>query len=427
MEIHIVSRGDTIARIAREAGVSPQRLIADNGLEQPASLVPGQALLIVKPAQTYTVRAGDTLYSIARAFGTTALSLLQNNPELAVYSVLQPGRRLTIRYEDLPARSARINGYAYPYIQRSVLLRALPFLTTLTIFGYGFTDDGELIAIDDAPLISLAKQFRTAPVLLLSSITEDGNFSSERAGRLFQNPALQNTVLSRLLAVMKQKGYYGLDIDFEYVRAEDADAFLAFIRNATAQMHAAGFFVSVDLAPKTSAAQRGLLYEAHDYGAIGALADLVLLMTYEWGYTYGPPMAVAPINQVNRVVEYALTEIPAAKILLGIPNYAYDWTLPFEKGISRAVTIGNQYAVSLAGRRGASIQFDETAQSPFFEYRYSGRDHIVWFEDVRSIRSKFDVIRQRNLTGAGYWNLMRPFAQNWALLNVTFSAERLIP
>lgn len=425
MTILVVQSGDTVAGIARQYGISPQRLIADNGLERPDRLVPGQALLILQPAQTYTVRPGDSLYSVAQQFGTTTMALLRNNPWLTAERELLPGRELTVRFAEEPQRPARINGYAYPYISQTLLRRELPFLSTLTIFGYGFTDSGALIPPDDEPLLRTAKQFGVAPILLLSSITETGNFSSERASRLFREATLQNRVLSQLVQVMREKGYRGLDIDFEYVRAEDAAAFLAFIRSAASLMHENGFFVHVDLAPKTSAAQKGLLYEAHDYAAIGEAADTVLLMTYEWGYTYGPPMAVAPINQVERVVRYAETEIATEKLLLGIPNYGYDWTLPFEKGITRAVTIGNQYAVSVAGRYGVPVQYDETAQSPFFTYRAVGREHIVWFEDVRSVREKLRVIAQYDLLGAGYWNLMRPFAQNWALLNVLFVPQRL--
>ncbi len=424
MTIVVVQNGDTAWTIARQYGVSLQRLISDNGLERPGQLAPGQALLILKPAETYTVRVGDTLFFIARQFGTTPIALMRNNPWLTAQPELLPGRELTIRFEDQPQRPARINGYAYPYISQALLRRELPFLSSLTIFGYGFTDSGALIPPDDEPLIEQAKKFNVAPVLLLSSITETGNFSSERASRLFEEPALQATVLRELTEVMHQKGYRGLDIDFEYVRPEDAEAFLAFIQNAAKIMHENGFFVHVDLAPKTAAGQKGLLYEAHDYAAIGAAADTVLLMTYEWGYTYGPPMAIAPLNQVARVVDYAKTAIPVEKILLGVPNYAYDWTLPFEKGLSRAVTIGNQYAVVVAGRYASQIQYDSIAQSPFFYYRAAVNDHVVWFEDVRSIRAKMNLATENGLLGLGYWNLMRPFAQNWSLLNVTFTPQR---
>lgn len=418
MEIYVVQRGDSIWSVAQRFGVSPQRIISDNGISNPQTLAVGQALVILIPEITYVVRAGDTFTSIAREFGVTEMELLQNNPSLATSPFLWAGQPIVVKFQGEKTRDIVVNGYAYPYIRRDVLGRALPFLSTLTLFGYGFTMEGELIPIDDQPLIDLAYQFRAAPVMLLSSMTEDGNFDGQRASRLFQDTAFQEKVLGNVLAVMHQKGYQGLDVDFEYIAREDADAFLTFLRNVVNLMHADGFFVNTDLAPKISADQGGLLYEAHNYRAIGEISDTVLLMTYEWGYTYGPPMAVAPLNQVERVVRYAVTEIPPEKILLGLPNYGYDWILPFEQGVTRATSIGNQYAVEIAARNHVEIQFDELSQSPYFEYwGREGNKHIVWFEDARSMQGKFNVIDRFELLGGGYWNLMRPFHQNWALLN----------
>lgn len=422
MTVYTVKSGDTVSGIARQFGVSARRLISDNGLERPGVLVPGQALLILDPEVIYTVSRGDTLFSIARAYGTTVAQLLRNNPELTNAQSLTPGQVITVSFTDKPSRVARVNGYAYPFINMPLLRRELPFLSSLTIFGYGFRPDGTLIVPRDEPLITAAEEFGVAPILLLSSVTEDGGFSSERASTLFNDLSLQNTVLEQIAATMQAKGYRGLDIDFEYVKEEDTEAFLSFISNAAEQMHALGYFVNVDLAPKASAGQRGLLYEAHDYARIGAIADTVLLMTYEWGYTYGPPMAVAPLNQVERIVQYAVSEIPRDKIMLGIPNYGYDWALPFEKGQTKAQSISNQEAVVIAGENRADIIFDETAQSPFFNYTRNGTAHEVWFEDVRSIGAKFDLAEEYGLLGYGYWNLQRPFNQNWALASV-----RMVP
>lgn len=226
---------------------------------------------------------------------------------------------------------------------------------------------------------------------------------------------------------MEEKGYIGLDIDFEYVNAEDAGDFQNFLRRAGEKLHSAGYLLHVDLAPKTSAGQEGLLYEAHDYAAIGAIADTVLLMTYEWGYTYGPPMAVAPLNKVWQVVEYGVSAIPSEKILLGLANYGYDWILPYEKQVTRATAIGNEYAVEIAGRYGVPISFEEPAHSPTFEYwGRIGRKHVVWFEDARSMEGKFDLIEEFALKGGGYWNVMRPFNQNWALLSSRYEIQKLL-
>lgn len=426
MVIHVVKQGDTIYKIAREHGVSAQRIMMDNGLNGQQPLVIGQALIILIPEVVHTVRRGDTLSAIANQYGVTVMELVQKNPNLLRSRQLQVGQQLAIRFEGETNRNTYINGYAYPHIVRNILLRALPYLSDLTIFGYGFTEEGELIPVDDTQLIQTAYQFQTAPILLLSSITEDGNFSGERAAILFNDLTVQNTVIDRLIEVMQEKGYLGLDIDFEYVKPEDSAAFLQFLENITDRMHQSGFRVNVDLAPKTSSEQQGLLYEAHNYAAIGAIADTVLLMTYEWGYTYGPPMAVAPLPNVRQVVSYAVTQIPTEKIMLGIPNYGYDWKLPYERGTTRATSIGNEYAVRLAAENGAAIQFDETAQSPYFEYwAQDGSKHIVWFEDVRSIQGKFGLVEEFDLRGAGYWSIMRPFAQNWALASQVFDIQKL--
>ena len=186
-------------------------------------------------------------------------------------------------------------------------------------------------------------------------------------------------------------------------------------------LNESGYTVSVALAPKTSADQQGLLYEGKDYAGLGAAANSVLLMTYEWGYTYSVPMAVAPINKVRQVIEYAITEIPSAKIDMGIPNYGYDWPLPYEKGVTRARTIGNIEAVNIAVRYGAVIQYDEIAQTPYFNYTDEQQtEHEVWFEDVRSMQAKFRLISEYNLRGAGYWQIMRLFRANWLLLSDTY-------
>jgi spore germination protein len=189
-------------------------------------------------------------------------------------------------------------------------------------------------------------------------------------------------------------------------------------------LNGAGYPVTVALAPKTYAQQPGLLYEAHDYNLLGQAANYAFLMTYEWGYTYGPPMAVAPLPSVRRVLDYALTEIPAEKLLLGVPNYGYDWPLPFVQGESRATSISNEQAVALARQYGAEIIYDETAQSPYFHYRdEAGTAHEVWFEDARSIREKLLLAAGKNLHGVGYWNLDRPFAQNWLVLNALYHIQ----
>lgn len=217
----------------------------------------------------------------------------------------------------------------------------------------------------------------------------------------------------------------GLDIDFEYILAEDRVGFVEFVSLVRSVMNSFGYPVTVALAPKTSADQKGLLYEGVDYRLLGQAADRVMLMTYEWGYSQGPPMAVAPLNMVRRVVNYAVSEIPREKISLGIPNYGYDWPLPYEQGVTRARTIHNLEAVQIAIDHGVQIQFDTTAMSPYFRYWQYGIQHEVWFEDPRSILAKFELIQEYGLTGAGYWQLMNFFRANWLMMRELFQVIKM--
>ena len=422
MVIHVVRAGDTLNSIAREYGVPLSQLINDNQPPDPTRLAVGQTIVVRFPQQVHTVQTGQTLFSIARQYGLTLRQLQRNNPVLAGGEAVYPGQTLVISYRQQRLGTLSVNGYAYPFIDRALLRSTLPFLTYLTPFTYGFNDVGSLVDLDDTELIAMANEGGVAPLMHLSTLTEAGGFSNELSNLVLNDPELQNRLIGNIVDTITAKGYRGLDVDFEYVFPQDAGPYAAFIRNLAQTLNPLGYPVTVALAPKTSADQPGLLYEAHNYAALGAAANEVLLMTYEWGYTYGPPLAVAPLPNVRSVVEYALTEIPAEKIYLGMPNYGYDWPLPFVQGQTRATSISNRYAIQLAIRYNVAIQFDERAQSPWFRYRdESGVEHEVWFEDARSIRSKLALVPEYGLRGVGYWNLMRPFLQNWVVLSSLYN------
>lgn len=426
MELYVVQPGDTLYGIAQSMGVPMSRLLADNRPPDPARLVEGQALVVRFPEEVYAVREGDTLRSVAQAHGLTPRALLRQNPSLEGQSQLYPGQTLVLHYRQEGGPPLLVNGYAYPFIDLDLYRSVLPFLTYAAPFTYGFHPDGSLVELEDETLLALAREMGTGALMHLSTLTDEGSFSNELAHLALTDLAVQDALVENVLRTIQEKGYQGLDVDFEFLPASDAAAYAGLIRRFRAALAPQGRPVIVAAAPKTYATQPGLLYEGHDYRALGEAADFVFLMTYEWGYTYGPPMAVAPLPNVRAVVEYALTEIPVEKLWLGIPSYGYDWPLPFRQGESRATSLSPQYAVELAGRYGVAIQYDARAQAPWFRYiDPEGIEHEVWFEDARSIRAKLELIPEYGLSGAGYWNLMRPFPQNWPLLDSLFTIQGL--
>ena len=377
--------------------------------------------------EIYVVKPGDTVDAIAASFGISVDALLYYNQIPYPYR-LAVGQALLITNGAAPGekRSITVNGYAYPFISPYVLRETLPFLTSLSVFSYGFTTEGDLIPplLDDNFMIVLAKENSTSPIMTLTPFGPDGQFNNYLITSVINNPTAKANLINQIVEALPMRGFEGVDVDFEFILASDREAFAQFVSELRTAVNALGYPVSVALAPKTSDDQRGLLYEGKDYALLGEAADSVLLMTYEWGYTFGPPMAVAPVNKVREVVDYALTRIPAEKIDLGIPNYGYDWSLPYERGVTAAKTIGNIEAVQIAIDNNAEILFDEVAMTPYFNYTLNGILHEVWFEDVRSLREKFRVIEDYGLRGAGYWQIMQLFRANWTLLADTFNIRK---
>ncbi len=319
-----------------------------------------------------------------------------------------------------------VNGYMYPFVGPQVLWATLPNLSMLSMFTYGITAEGELVQLNDEALIGPAKANGVVPLMVIAAMTKEGTFDSGLAGLVLNNPETRARLIENILKNIQTKGLGGVDFDFEFLFPKDREAYASFVRETAERLNPLGYMVAVALAPKTYAEQPGLLYEGHDYALMGQAANLTLLMTYEWGYMFGPPMAVAPVNLVRKVLDFGVTQIPPSKILMGIPNYGYDWTLPFVQGESVAEKISNTEAVERAARVGAEIQYDQVAQAPFYRYfDASGREHEVWFENEASIRAKLNLVAEYGLAGVSYWNLMDYFPGNWEVLHSMFGVRKL--
>lgn len=428
MEIYIVQPGDSLYAIARRFGVSPARLASDNGLKNPTTLAVGQAIIILRPTQTYTVAAGDTLLSIARQFGVSINQLWRNNSFLRGRGDVEPGQQL---YITLPppsrGRQAEVSGYVYPFINSDILRSTLPYLTYLPIFTYGMRTDGTLIPIEDEALIALAREYGVAPIMMLSSLGENGLFSPDLVIEILRNEALINRLVDEIERTVKAKNYAGIEFDMEFISGDYAAAYANLVRLTRERLSPQGFLVFVDLAPKENEEKKGLLFEGHNYTLMSDAADRMLLMTYEYGYVYGPPMAVAPIPPVRKVLDFAVTVIDPSKLLLGVPNYAYDWPLPYIRGTSKAEAISNTEAVDRAIMMNAAIRYDDYSQAPY--YNYFARtpapvEHVVWFGDARSFTASFGLIDDYNLVGTGIWTAMNFTPQLWLTLNSMYSIRR---
>ena len=418
MLIHVVKKGEMLWQIANYYNSSISEIIKVNGLFNPNQLLVGQSLIIPSEGVLYTVKIGDTLWKIAEKYGVSMQAIIEENKIININNIY-PGVVLIIPEKQKP--SIEVNSYTYVLGEAAVPLveEVGDLLTYLSPFAYVIEDDGGLRPLNDLLAIETANSKNVTPMMSIVNFTMTTK-GENLAHVVLNSPQLIETLLNNMINVMREKGYEGVNIDFENVLPEDREPYNEFLLDTVDRMHREGYFVSTALAPKTSKEQRGLLYEAHDYEAHGRIADFVVLMTYEWGWSGGPPQAVSPINEMKKVLEYAVSVIPRNKIIMGFQIYARDWLLPHVKG-QIAETFSMQEAIARAVKYGVAIQYDEIAQSPHFNYTDEQvRAHEVWFEDARSAQAKFDLAKQYNLRGISYWTLGYPFPQNWVLLEDNF-------
>ncbi|WP_144475902.1 LysM peptidoglycan-binding domain-containing protein [Cytobacillus oceanisediminis] len=418
---YVVQQGDSLWSIASRYGVTLQELASYNNITDPSLVFVGQ--LLKMPYFSHRIQAGETLWAIAQRYGVTVNQISEAN-NISNPSLIYTGYVLRI---PAPAKPViEVNAYITRMSEAGSLtiLKYGSLFTYLSPFSYKVSESGELIELQDARVLQAAKRTNTSSLLTITN-EADGAFNSDRAAAILRNPAVQDTILTNVLAEMREKGYSGLNIDFEYVYPEDRQNYNDFLRKAVARMHPAGFTVSTALAPKQRADQQGLLYEAHDYNAHGQIVDFVIIMTYEWGWSGGRPWAIAPINEVKKVLDYAVTAIPRKKILMGVPLYGRDWNIPWEQG-TYAKTLSPKGAVELAAQQGVNIQFNEQYQSPFFRYTdTNGQQHEVWYEDARSVQARYDTVKEYGLRGVSYWVLGPSFPQNWPVLQNNFRVRKL--
>lgn len=167
-EIYIVQEGDTIDSITKKLEISKSGLIKVNGLENTEKLIVGQLLLILHPTETYIAKEGDTLESIAKSYDTTTMDLLRNNIHLLERDV-KTGEEIVILYGEKNKRSIKTNRLVIPTVNIKCLKKTLPYLSYISILCYYILPNGNIENINSIEIINLAKKYRVAPIMSLTS------------------------------------------------------------------------------------------------------------------------------------------------------------------------------------------------------------------------------------------------------------------
>jgi spore germination protein YaaH len=231
------------------------------------------------------------------------------------------------------------------------------------------------------------------------------NFDPDWTHDLLTNEIDQRYAIAQLLFYSAFYELDGINFDFENMYLEDQTAFADFIANASEMLQAADLTVSIDVTRPGGSDQWSKVY---DRTRLGQSVDYVCLMAYDefWGSSplSGP---VASLPWTEESIQMTLNEIPASKILLGVPQYMRVWEETknsrgtYVKTGSKAITMNG--LTQLKDDKSLEIQWDSASEQYYAEYYENDKKYRVWIEDETSMQSRLNLVETYELPGIAAW------------------------
>jgi spore germination protein len=424
MIIHVVQEGEDINSIAESYGVSVERLVLENDIENPDRLIIGEALVILYPEITYTIQEGDTLGGIAEAYGVTVMQLLRNNSYLTNREYIYPGETIVISYKEEKISTLATNGYAYPFIDHNTLRKTLPYLTFLTIFTYMYTAEGELDDIDDIELIRIAKEYGVAPIMSVSPFGENDADKTAVVHDLLRSEESMERLIQNILLVAKSKGYYAVNIDNVYIFPEERVKYVDYMENISTEFNNEGYNLYNTFSLSSFELITGVVYQGLDYKRMGEFLNGAIFLSYDWGFKIGIPANFVAPDTLNSIMDYATSQIPAEKSYVGSSGVGYIWQLPYIEGVSRGQSMTYASVRRLASEVGATFLFDDVMHATYFQI-INELEEVVRFKDARYYYNLIRLVKFHGYRGLGVWNIMQYFAPVWLVINSQYEIEKI--
>ena len=419
MDIYVVQPGDDIESIANKYGITVERLISDNGLINSNFLVDGQTIVILYPKKTYTVKQGDTITTIADSNGISIMQLMRNNPFLYDREFIYPDESLVISYNTV--KDIQVNAYTYVFSSQDILIRALPYLTFISIYNYRIAEDATIINYgDDSEIIRLAKEYDTIPLLMISAFSPTGELNLEFVYELLLDNELQNKLINDTLQIIRSKGFKGINFFISNITEYNQNLYLNVFTKLSRALRNEEYIFMITISSDYTSTIENL-----DYQSISSLVDRIIFLQNIWDIRKQPPAPISNISLIRPFIEHITSIVSPEYISLGKPGIGFDWELPSIPNVTLARLMSLNSTITLAYDKRAVIQLDEVSQTPYFNYiEYTGK-HIVWFIDARSIKALDEIIIEYDLVGTGLWFLTSYNQQLYSMINALFNIIKL--
>lgn len=245
------------------------------------------------------------------------------------------------------------------------------------------------------------------------ALVKNEEFSREVA-RGILNDAPQ-TAVEQIYQLM-QKGYDGVNIDFENVDKADRQAYSRFVRLLSARLRPAGYLVTLSVPAKTWDNPDHGWSGAFDYAALAPWVDYLVPMAYDEHWSTSIPGPVASYLWMERVIKYTISVVPRNKVILGLPVYGYDWPVVNSGPQPAARALSALKAVEQAKEFGVAITWDDGSKTPYYYYTRDGQRRVVHFSNERSLEFQLILVRDHRLAGVIFWRLGFEVPEIWPVV-----------
>lgn len=259
----------------------------------------------------------------------------------------------------------------------------------------------------DNPLITSYAQDRKVKVL--------PRFNCQRTAVVHQiltDPVMRGQWLDGMTAMAEQKGWDGVNIDFEAATATDRDALTAFIADLSDRLHARGKLLTQAVSGKYQDVPNHPRSTAFDYNALSQYDDYVFVMAWGVHWSTSAPGPQDDYTWVRQIRDYVLTMPLKQKFVMGTMLYGMDW--PAGGGPSHPGT-GLYYDQigALAARYGVSGTYDADRRAFHLGYTDEGGvAHDVWYSDAGAVGDRVALAREGGL-GVGFWRIGQEDERIW--------------
>ena len=283
-------------------------------------------------------------------------------------------------------------------------------LTTLAPTWIHVADtNGNISSIASADYVSYAHKQNVEVWMTVRDF--DGGISSEKESyELLSYTSRRETLITQLIAEALRVGVDGINVDFEKISDKCGEHYIEFIRELSVKCRQNGLVLSVDnYVPKSFNTQ-------YDRKEQGIVADYVVIMGYDEYYAGSPEAGpVSSYNYVKEGITETLKEVPAEKVISGIPFFTRLWKetpkteeeLKSDKGTDAeqySATVesdayGMDNAQAIVKQAGVDTTWDKKAGQNYATWEADGSKYEIWMEDSKSIEAKLKLMKKYKLAG----------------------------